>query len=115
MDMEKDIYFAYSLKDWEGAFAENPRDRIDFVDTEKVFKSYEDARKNAEGRLIDRISKLQEQGKDYISQDYCDMPVETANKATPNEQCYLKKLFDENNEELCTIQIVKYQYETKKS
>lgn len=107
--------FAYCLTDWEGEFAENPKDRMDFYCTEKVFESYEDARKDAEERLIDRISVLQEQDKDYTLQVYCDMALETASMVAPNEQCYLKKLFDENNEELCTLRIVKYQYERKQN
>ena len=104
----KKTYSAYSLKDWEGAFAENPRDRIDFVFTEKVFKNYADARKDAEERLWERVKKC---GKEYDIQVYCDVSPDKADKMKFNEVCYLKKLFDENFEELCTLQIMKYEYE----
>lgn len=104
---EKKSHVAYSLKDWEGYFAENPRDKIDFVCSEKVFDSYEDARKEAEQRLWERVKQY---GKEYDVQTYCDVAPDDADKMKFNEECYLKKLFDENNDELCTLQIVKYEY-----
>ena len=104
--------FAYCLTDWEGKFAENPRDRMDFYCTEKVFESYEDARKDAEERLWERVRKC---GKEYDIQVYCDVAPDKADNMKSNEECYLKKLFDENNEELCTLRIVKYQYERKQN
>ena len=103
----KKTYYAYSLKDWEGAFAENPRERIEFGCTEKVFNSYEDARNEANRRLFDRSTK----SLDYTIQVYADVDKRRINQIDANEQCYLKKLFDENNEELCTLQIVKYEYQ----
>lgn len=117
--MEKEIYYAYCLTDWEGYFAENPRDRIDFICTEKVFDSYEDAYNEANKRLEERMREyMLKNGGDESSffncQDFKDVSPKCVESIKANEECYLKKLFNEDNEELCTIQIMKYQYERKK-
>lgn len=112
---EKKSHIGYCLKDWEGYFAENPRDRIDFVCSEKVFESYEDAYNEANKRLEERMREymLKNGGNEtsfYNCQDFKDVSPKYVENIEINGECYLKKLFDENNDELCTLQIVKYEY-----
>lgn len=120
MIMKKETYFAYALNDWEGCFSENPKGWVDFVCTEKVFETYEDAYNEAKKRIADRVKEyVLKNGSDageFIEHEiYTDVPIERIDSLEANEECYLERLVDGNLEELCTIQIVKYEYERKKS
>ena len=107
----KQSHIAYSLKDWEGYFAENPRERIEFGCTEKGFNSYEDAYNEANQRIEERMREyMLKNGGNITCQDFKDVSPKYVENIEINGECYLKKLFDENNEELCTIQIMKYEY-----
>ena len=115
MAQEKKTRFGYDLKDWEGWFAENPRERIEFGCTEKVFSSYEEAYNEANKRIEERMRnymlKYGGNDKSFVTcQDFKDVSPKCVESIEPNEECYLKKLFNEDNEELCTIQIMKYEY-----